>query len=75
MPAKMKTMKFRDKEMMDLLDGILNERLVMLLGMHGVGKSSVARNTLHYIHERKYISGGIIWVQLKGVRDCYSVTK
>ena len=51
------------------------ERLIMLLGLHGVGKSSVARNALHYIHERKYMSGGILWVQLKGSRDIYSVTK
>ena len=47
----------------------------MLHGVHGVGKSSVARNTLHFINERKYITGGIIWVQLKGVRDVYSVSK
>ena len=47
----------------------------MLLGLHGIGKSSVARNTLHYIYERKYVTGGILWIQLKGVRDVYSVAK
>ena len=64
--------------MMDLIKGVMSdngERLIMLLGLHGVGKSSVARNALHYIHERRYMSGGIVWVQLKGVRDVYSVTK
>ena len=46
-----------------------------MLGLHGIGKSSVARNTLHYIYERKYVTGGILWIQLKGVRDVYSVAK
>ena len=71
-PAKMPNLKFRDKEMMELIESIMGgERLLMLLGLHGVGKSSVARNALHYMHERKYMSGGVIWVQLKGVKDIY----
>ena len=79
MPAKMTTLKFREKEIMGLVGSIMDfnksDQIIMLLGLHGVGKSSVARNTLHYIYERKYITGGILWVQLKGVRDVYSVSK
>lgn len=77
----MTTLKFREKETMGLVDAIMDasgsrpDQIIMLLGLHGVGKSSVARNTLHYIYERKYITGGILWVQLKGVRDVYSVSK
>ena len=51
---------------MDLVDSVTNkhieEKIVMLLGLHGIGKSSVARNTLHYIYERKYVTGGILWI-------------
>ena len=47
----------------------------MLLGMHGIGKSSIARNALNYICERKFIHGGVMWIQLKGVRDIYTLTK
>ena len=79
LPSKLQTLKFRDREIMDLVDSVTNkhieEKIVMLLGLHGIGKSSVARNTLHYIYERKYVTGGILWIQLKGVRDVYSVAK
>ena len=62
--------------MIEMIENIMGgERLIMLLGLHGVGKSSVARNTLHFIYERKYLTGGILWVQLKGVKDVYSAMK
>ena len=47
----------------------------MLLGMHGIGKSSIAKNALNYIAERKLMLGGILWIQLKGVRDIHTLTK
>ena len=51
------------------------ERFLMILGLHGVGKSCVARNALHYIIERKYMTGGVMWVQLKGAKDIYAILK
>ena len=75
-PAKMQNLRFREKELIETIENIMNgERLVMLLGLHGVGKSSVAKNTLHFIYERKYMTGGVLWVQLKGVKDVYSAMK
>lgn len=66
LPSKLYTLKFRDREIMDLVDSVTNksieEKIIMLLGLHGIGKSSVARNTLHYIYERKYVTGGILWI-------------
>ena len=47
----------------------------MLLGLHGMGKSSIAKNTLNHIHERKLIQGGILWIPLKGVVDIFSIVK
>ena len=47
----------------------------MLLGLHGMGKSSIAKNTLNHIHEHKLIQGGILWIPLKGVADILSIVK
>jgi adenylate kinase family enzyme len=62
--------------MIELIESIMNgEKLIMLLGLHGVGKSCVAKQVIHYIYERKFMTGGMWWVQLKGVRDVYAVIK
>ena len=37
--------------------------------------SSIAKNALNYIAERKLMLGGILWIQLKGVRDIHTLTK
>ena len=62
---------------MELTEDILykSDQVFMLLGLQGIGKSSIARNAFNYINERKFIHGGILWIQLKGVRDVYTVTK
>ena len=50
-------------------------RMITALGLHGIGKSSVVRNTLHHIYERKYFIGGICLIQTKNVRDVFSLMK
>ena len=65
LPAKVKTLRFRELEVIELIDDLLedkSEQIFMLLGMHGIGKSSVARNALNYVCERKFIEGGILWI-------------
>ena len=39
-----------------------NEKIVSLIGLRGIGKSSLARNTLHYAAERKTFSQGIMLI-------------
>ena len=51
------------------------ERIVPLLGLHGIGKSSLARNTLHYVAERKMFSGGVLYIQMKNMRSFFAVVK
>ena len=77
LPAKVKTLRFRECEVIELIDDLLDtpQQIFMLLGMHGIGKSSIAKNALNYIQERKFVHGGILWIQLKGVRDIYTLTK
>ena len=40
-----------------------------------MGKSTLARNTCHYVAERKILSGGIIFVQFKTVRSIFAAVK
>ena len=63
-PAKLEMFRFREKEMAKLLESLLqeNERIVPIIGMKGIGKSALARNTLHYAAERKLFTGGILFM-------------
>ena len=51
------------------------ERIVILLGLHGIGKSALARNTCWYVAERKLFTGGIIFLQLKGMSSHFAMLK
>lgn len=76
LPTKLMNLKFREKEISELIESVMSgERLVILLGLHGLGKSSIARNALHYMCERKFFTGGVLLVQLKNVRDVFSLMK
>ena len=69
-PAKLKEIKFRDKEMWELIKQVMDgNRLIILLGLHGVGKSCLTRNALHYMTERKICTGGVISVQLNNCKQ------
>ena len=63
--------------MSNLLEMILSgdERIIPLYGLHGVGKSALARNTLHYVAERKLCTGGILLIQLKNYQSNFSLIK
>ena len=39
-------------------------RLVILLGLDGVGKSCLTRNAMHYMTERKVFTGGVVLIQI-----------
>ena len=40
-----------------------------MLGLGGIGKSSVARHAVHYMMQRKYFTGGVIMVNLQNDRS------
>lgn len=62
----MKSLKFREKYIVDLIKIMLkkdsDERIFMELGLHGTGKSSIAKNAFNYLYERKLIEGGLLWI-------------
>ena len=76
-PAKLESIKFREKEMSILLENLIDDqdRIIELLGLKGIGKSSMARNTLHYAAERKMFTNGILHTQLKEVRSTFVMLK
>ena len=41
------------------------KRLITLLGLNGIGKSTVAREAVHFMCARKYFTGGVIFINLK----------
>ena len=55
-----------------MVETLLDEnkpRLVALLGDIGLGKSAVARSACHFLIERRYFLGGVILVDLNGVKS------
>ena len=52
--------------MSNILESLLQEdeesKIFPILGLCGIGKSTLAKNMLHYIADRKYFTGGIIYV-------------
>lgn len=43
--------------------------MIQILGLPGIGKSSLVRSALKYIYERKIYLSGIVFVQIKGIRE------
>lgn len=50
-------------------------RLVPILGLYGIGKSTLSRKMLQFVASRKYFTGGIIFVQLSNVTTMFTVLK
>ena len=50
-------------------------RLVILLGLNGVGKSCLTRNVMHYVTERKVFTGGVVLIQIGNLNSIQSVLK
>ena len=46
-----------------------------MFGLHGTGKSTIVRQALHYICDRKFFTGGVIQIQLSNVKSTYSLNK
>ena len=65
----MPNLEHREKPIAKLVQSVMDgERLIILLGLHGMHKSAVARNAIHFMLDRKYFTGGVISVSLKNVK-------
>ena len=75
-PEKLSNLKNRDKEVWEITKNITSgKRLVFIFGLHGTGKSTIVRQALQYICDRKFFTGGVIQIQLSNVKSTYSLMK
>ena len=58
---------FREKEMQELINNVMygalkdnGQRILILIGDAGIGKSILARHSCHYMCERRYFTGGVV---------------
>ena len=74
---KIENFKFRDAQMSELLHRLIEkkQKIVPLVGLYGIGKSALARTTMHYAAERQYFTSGIMIVNLKTCKNTLNVLK
>ena len=65
-PSQIENFMGRNEVMHDLLSLILTSRFVTLNGIAGIGKSSLAKETIRYIYERKHFRNGVIYINMNG---------
>ena len=46
-----------------------SERFMTLCGFAGIGKSALAKHTCSYVKERNLISGGIVYINGRTIKD------
>ena len=69
-PAKVDHFIGRFKEMYELIENVNSNRLVTVIGLPGVGKTALVKNTIHFMFNRQIFKNGIILLSLKGVTNC-----
>ena len=68
-PAAVSDLKGRRKDMFELIQNICSgQRLVQLLGVPGIGKSSLIRSVLQCLLERRVFLGGMVFIQGTGIK-------
>lgn len=56
--------------MHDIVRNTCENRLVNIIGLPGIGKTSLTKNVVHYIADRKIFKAGIIFLHSKGYMNC-----
>jgi len=74
LPSKIENFMGRNEVMHDLITLTLNSRFVTLKGIAGIGKSSLVKETVRYIFERKHFRNGVIYINLNGCETREAVT-
>ena len=62
----------RQKDMYSIISKVMSgsTNLFTMIGLPGVGKSSLAKATMHYIEERSLLKGGAILTDARNIRNC-----
>lgn len=69
-PSKVDEFIGRQKEIYEVVYNICHNRLVNIIGFPGIGKTSLAKNAVHFISDRMMFRGGVIFIPLKGYTTC-----
>jgi len=67
--ARPETFTGRQRELHQLVGHVLDNRLTVLTGMGGMGKTELAREAGRWLAARRHFAGGIHWVDLREVTD------
>lgn len=76
-PAAPKNLLGRESDLFNLVQKIASntKRLVSVVGVPGIGKSSLVRRAIHFFDNRKLFTGGIVLIQAKGVESTENLKK
>lgn len=62
LPSRISELKGRQREIYDIIMKLNKNRLVVITGEKGIGKSSVMKNICHHMKYRNYYQNGIIFI-------------
>jgi AAA+ ATPase superfamily predicted ATPase len=66
----------RERDLITLVSKIASgQRLICLIGLPGIGKSSLVRNSIQFFVKRKVFLGGVVFIQAKGVDSIEIIIK
>ena len=78
-PTKRLDLQYREMQIAKLVENVMRnnkkERITLLLGLPGMGKTSITINALHYMIERKFFTRGVVLVNLLNIRDLNNMMK
>jgi hypothetical protein len=69
LPARPETFTGRQRELHDLLEQVLDHRLVTMTGLGGMGKTTLAQEAGRWLAERGYFPDGITFVDLRELTE------
>eukprot|EP00003_Mantamonas_plastica_P016037 TRINITY_DN268_c0_g1_i15.p1 TRINITY_DN268_c0_g1~~TRINITY_DN268_c0_g1_i15.p1 ORF type:complete len:523 (-),score=186.17 TRINITY_DN268_c0_g1_i15:988-2556(-) len=59
----------RQVDLYQVMQTLMKGRFTTLFGDEGIGKSTVAKALAQYVNERRFFEGGVVWGELRGVKD------
>jgi ABC-type transport system involved in cytochrome c biogenesis ATPase subunit len=62
LPNKVSPFIFRNRDMFDVLQSILQSNIVQIFGLPGFGKSSLLKNVTCFLGERDIYKSGVLYI-------------
>ncbi len=65
--AKLNDFVGRKIEMHSIISSLMDQRMVTIKGVAGIGKTTIAKNISNYLDERNFFRDGIVYICLRKV--------